>query len=228
MLKSLSTNLREAASQLLKTSAKNTKDTLLQEYSITVDDGTDGTLLSTLLASLSKIPKDLVVACGIKNFIFENLGPSKEYFPNHGYYVNNTLCLNSELVSDNKLWSDPTTNKFLNRFDHTLYHELGHGLDDLLGNISEKEPWLKLSGWSLKPAEGLKRVRINEPGSPEILGEWYYDPSAGFSRFYAKRNPWDDFADSFSFYVAGLKGFLPDNKKKFLEDILKKYTRNDI
>jgi hypothetical protein len=55
-----------------------------------------------------------------------------------------------------------------------------------------------------------------------MVGEWYYDPKAGFTRFYAKRNPWDDWADSFSFYVGGLKK-LPDNKTEYFDKLLKKY-----
>ena len=65
---------------------------------------------------------------------------------------------------------------------------------------------------------------INEPGMPAKIGEWYYDPSAGFTRFYAKMNPWDDWADSFCFYIAKMKTKLPENKNQYFDNILKKYT----
>lgn len=82
---------------------------------------------------------------------------------------------------------------------------------------------MELSGWSKEPVPGLQRLSIKEPGTPEVIGEMYFDPGAGFTRFYAKRNPWDDFADSFAFYVAGMKSKVPGNKKEYFDKLLKQY-----
>ena len=104
---------------------------------------------------------------------------------------------------------------------------MGHGFDEKQGDkedwLSLKKDWLELSSWSEKPKEGYKRLVIREKGSPELKGEWYYGPGAKFTRFYARRNPWDDFADHFSYYVGGLKSFLPHNKREYFEKLLKKY-----
>jgi len=84
---------------------------------------------------------------------------------------------------------------------------------------------LSLSKWSEKPVPGYKRVIIQEPGSPVMKGEYYYSPDAGFTRFYARRNPFDDWADTFSYYVAGLKSFIPENKIAYFDDKLHKYYK---
>ena len=189
---------------------------LLERYSMSVIPGSSQSLVSMLADSLSKLDDQLVKDCGIKSIGFEDLGPSKEYYPNHGYYVNDTLILNSKLPEDMQVFKDPTTGKICNRFEHTLFHELGHGWDAVKKDLSVKPEWLELSGWSEKPVNGKVRIEIKEKGSPDMFGEWCYDPEAKFVRFYARRNPGDDFADTFSFYVAGLLGFVPENKAAYL------------
>jgi hypothetical protein len=126
---------------------------------------------------------------------------------------------------------DFETGGMLNKFDQTLYHELGHGWDEVQGKngkkgqLSLESEWMKLSGWSKEPKPGLKRIIIREEGAPEVKGEQYYSPDAKFTRFYAKRNSWDDFADTFSYYVGGLKSFLPPEKIKYFDKYLSQYTK---
>lgn len=193
------------------------------DYGMSVLDR-DPTLLKRTLDTLAKIPKGLVSACGIKTLGFEDLGESKEYYPNHGYYVDNKLVLNSQLPGDDKVYQDPAGTS-MDKFEQTLYHELGHGWDDAEGLLSEQDPWLQLSGWSKDWKPGLRRVVIDEEGQAPLKGEWCYDPNAGFTRFYAKRNPWDDFADSFAYYVAGCKSFLPEAKIRYFDERLAKYYK---
>lgn len=198
-------------------------------YGLEIDSDSDEECVKTLLGSLKRLPSDLVRDCGIKTLGFEDMGPSKEYYPNHGKYIDNTLILNTQLLEDPTLIVDPDSNYTVNKFDQTLYHELGHGWDDVQGNnnqeLSLKDEWLKLSKWSKDPIPGYRRVIIREPGTPILTGEYYYSPDAEFTRFYAKRNPWDDWADSFSYYVAGLKSFLPANKVAYFDKHLGKYFK---
>jgi hypothetical protein len=115
---------------------------------------------------------------------------------------------------------------FLTRAEETLYHEMGHALDSALGDISLQPAWVSLSGWSKEPKPGLERLHIKDKGAPEVIGEYYYDPkykANGFTRFYAMRNPYDDFADSFSFYISGMKNKVPATKAKYLDNLLKKH-----
>lgn len=194
-------------------------------YDIDVDKNVDPECIRALYSSLQRISPELVRQCGIKSLSFEDLGPSKEYYPNHGKYVNNTLVLNTQLLTDPLIIVDPDNKSILNKFDQTLYHELGHGWDEFQGEDGElclKDEWLSLSGWSKYPKPGYKRIHIKEKSTPEIIGDYYYSPYAKFTRFYAKRNPWDDWADSFAYYVGGAKSYLPKNKIEYFEKILKK------
>lgn len=192
------------------------------KYGIRVKEGSDPFLVNRLAQSLGRLDPDLVDSCGIRDIGFEDMGESKEYYPNHGYYVNNTLVLNTRLVDDPLLFQDPTTGKNLDRFDHTLFHELGHGWDSMNGDASVGEDWVVLSGWSEEPKDGKVRVIISDKDLEEdLVGEWYYDPQSDFVRFYAKRNPWDDMADTFAFWVAGMYGFVPETKRKYFEDRIK-------
>lgn len=197
------------------------KDTLSAKYGMQVDC-VDPKQLTALLVAMERIPSSLSKESGINLIGFADQGPSKEFYPNHGYYVGNRLVLNTQLLDDPQVFLD-TTGRALNRFEHTLYHEMGHGWDAAKGELSLKPEWLSLSGWSKDPAPGLSRVTIKEEGTPDVVGEWCYSPSAGFPRFYAKRNPWDDFADCFAFYAGGLTGFLPQNKVQYFDTALGRY-----
>lgn len=217
--------LRKNAAALEKAALNDLEKEIRTKYNISIKDNPTWDQAEGLQEALSQMPPNLIKACGIETLQFKDLGVSKEYYPNHGYYVANTLVLNSQLKSDPNSYKDDS-GKTMDKFEQTLYHELGHGFDDKEGLLSEKKEWLEISGWSKEPKNGLKRVVIDEPGSPKVVGEWYYDPSAGFTRFYAKRNPWDDFADSFCYYVAEMKSFLPKEKIAYFDKKLNKYYGN--
>ena len=221
--------LRKLASDLKEAAKRDAISDIKADYGIDIEEGPDE-CVEALRDSLKRMPKDLVKDCGIKTLAFKDLGPSKEYYPNHGVYCNNVLTLNSQLLNDPMLDVEPESENSLNKFDQTLFHELGHGWDEVKGDkkgfgteLSFKPEWTGLSGWSEQPKIGLKRIVIREADSPELRGEWCYSPDSGFTRFYAKRNPWDDWADSFAYYVGGLKSFLPENKINYFEDKLGSY-----
>ena len=177
---------------------------------------------------LSKMGAPLVKACGVNKLILrDDMGENKRYSPNHGYFHDQTVALNTDIFVHPDYPEDFSDARghgyFLTRGEETLIHELGHAFDVCQGDLSGKPEWLKLSGWSYTPKPGLKRLIINEPGTPQVIGEMWYDPKAGFTRFYAKRNTWDDWADSFAFYVGGFKSNLPANKTAYFDKILKKY-----
>ena len=172
------------------------------------------------------IPNNLIKDCGINHLLIRSdMGPNKPYYPNHGYFVGNQVALNSDIFHNPDQPDDFFDHHgyFLTRPQQTLIHEFGHGFDAFHGDLSLQPEWLKLSGWSETPQEGLKRLVINDPGVPQVTGEWFYDPESEFTRFYAKRNPWDDWADSFAFYAAGMKNKVPNNKEAYFDKLLKKY-----
>lgn len=186
----------------------------------------DPVLLRQTFNILSVMPVDLVKDCGVNTLYFDShMGPNMPYYPNHGYYINNTVTLNVNIFYHPDVSDDffDYRGYFISRPAQTLIHEFAHSFDEFHHNMSLQLEWLKLSGWSEQPKPGLKRLIINTPGMAPVIGEWYFNPAAGFTRFYAKRNPYDDWADSFSFYVARMKSKLPDNKVAYFDKMLKKY-----
>ena len=179
--------------------------------------------LIELQVCLDRMGPDLIKKCNLDQIAFEDMGESREYFPNHGYYCDGEtkVTLNSRLVDDQYAY---TSNGILmSKFQQTFWHEAGHAFDYALGLISSKDEWLSLSGWTQTPEKGSGwlNIEIAEPGTDPVRDDWWFSPDAKFTRFYAKRNPWDDFADSFSYYVGGLHEFLPQNKIEFFNKYVK-------
>lgn len=183
-------------------------------------------ILREVFNILKPVPPNLIKDCGIKNLLIRaDMGPNKSYYPNHGYFVGNQVALNADIFHHPDLPDDFFDHRgyFLTRPQQTLLHELGHGYDEFHSNLSLQNPWLKLSGWSENFKPGLKRLVINDERAPRVVGEWFYDPSAKFTRFYAKRNPWDDLADSFAFFIGNVKDKVPCEKSGYFELNLKKF-----
>jgi len=168
----------------------------------------------------------LIARCNVAKISFEDLGASAKYYPNHGKYKPD-----GGLVLNSRIFDDPPTTKNdegleVPAIDFVLIHEMGHGFDkreDTGVEMCLDQDWLELSGWSETPKEGLMQLRIQEEGYPEVLGEWYYSPEAGFPRFYGRRNPWDDWADAFAYYLLGCKSQLPEGKIKYFDKKLSAY-----
>ena len=190
----------------------------------------DSTLIfRQMFQILRYFTKDLIRDCGINKVIIRtDMGPNRTYYPNHGYYCDNFVALNADIFYHPDQPDDFFDHRgyFITRPEQTILHEFGHGYDDNNGSLSHRDAWTSLSGWSKSFKPGLERLVIDEPGAPRVVGEWYFDPKiGGFTRFYAKRNPWDDFADSFSFYLAGMKNKLPENKARYFDGLLSKYFK---
>jgi hypothetical protein len=176
------------------------------------------------------MPSSLVKACGVTKIVFEDLGPNRPYYPCHGFYQPGAdfVALNVNMFYYPDQPDDFFTEKgySISRVAETVYHELGHSFDQHRGELSLQDAWLKLSGWSKDREPGLKRLIINEPGAPKVIGEWWYNSEAcGFTRFYARRNPWDDWADSFSFYVSNVKDKVPEAKREYFDKLLAPYYK---
>lgn len=186
-------------------------------FGVSLNPLTPTPLAVRVYTSLSKIPEAIVRGCGVTSLSFRDMGVSLEYSPNHGLYVDGTVVLNTQLIDDPIVFTC-NNGGVLDRFDHTLYHEFGHGWDEVRGNLSLQDEWLSLSGWSKESVPGKVRVNIFDKDSGETLvGEWCYTPGSEFTRPYARWNPWDDFADTFAFYVAGLHDFVPKSKGEYFK-----------
>lgn len=183
-------------------------------------------ILREIAHILEPIPPDLIKDCGINQLLIRNdMGKSKPYYPNHGYFTGNHVALNADIFYNPDLPDDffDYHGYFVTRPQQTLIHEFGHGFDQHHDNLSLRKNWLTLSNWSENFKPGLKRLIIDEKGAPKVVGEWFFHPDAEFTRFYAKRNPWDDWADTFAFYAAGLKNKVPLKKAGYFNNLLKTY-----
>jgi len=218
-----------------KISACDTKYEFKKKYGFDTDIKTDvydtHLILEEINKILNPISSDLIKDCGIKSLIIRNdLGKNKPHYPNHGYYYgpDKSITLNADIFYNPDFPDDFFDNQgnFISRPRQTLIHEFGHAYDEQHNNLSLLPNWLKLSGWSKAPKKGLKRIIIDEPGTPQVIGEWYYNPEieySGFTRFYAKRNPWDDWADSFAFYVGNVRNKVPEMKRNYFNNLLNFY-----
>lgn len=214
--------LREAAENLSDIDKKRSViSDIKKEYGIRVDPDIDLDHLVSLRQSLLRLDPGLVEDCGITDLGFEDLGPSAKYYPNHGKYKDGKLILSTHLFEDPFLEVDIAEGSNLNKLDQIFYHELGHGWDERKSDtdleLSLHPDWLALSGWSDRPVKGHKRLIIKEHGYPELKGEFYYSPEARFVRYYGKRNPLDDWADTFAYYVARMFSFIPQEKKRYFD-----------
>jgi hypothetical protein len=232
MLKLATTSLRFAATSLFAASSDYWTGIFKDRYDMAIGTVGDISDLSNVLRQtyfiLRPVPANLIKACGVvKLLLRSDMGPSKPYYPNHGYFDPSTLdiALNVDMFYNPDFPDDFTDHRgyFLTRAQQTLIHELGHAYDHQLHDISLQPEWMSLSGWSKEPQPGLKRLIIREPGAPEVMGEHYYRPDAEFCRFYSSRNSYDDFADAFGYYVAGLKTKVPSAKRAYFDKLLKAY-----
>lgn len=188
-----------------------------------------GNILRQTHQILGQFPKGLVQDCGVSCLVFRDLGPNRSHFPNHGFFSpdDKSVTLNTNIFLDPDFPPDFFSHEgyFVSRPEQTLFHEFGHAWDENNGTPSMKPDWLQLSGWSSVPKRGLKQILIKEKGCPEHRGEWYYDPKATFTRFYGKKNPWDDWADCFSFFISQARAAVPSKKKKYFQNLLGEYYR---
>ena len=227
-MKTIAASMRKLANE---STISYYSDILKDKYGLEVKFGPKvikgHTILREIVEIFDPLPPKLVKDCGIKYLIIRNdMGPNKPYYPNHGYFIGNQVALNADIFYNPDLPDDFFDHHgyFVTRPQQTLIHEFGHGFDQHHSNLSLQPKWLTLSKWSEKFQPGLKRLIIDEKKAPKkIVGEWFYSPDAGFTRFYAKRNPWDDWADSFAFYAANLKDKVPTNKTDYFNDMLKSY-----
>ena len=206
------------------------KSELFDKYGLSIDMNPSVEnkefILRSILNILRPVPVSLIKNCRITQMIVKDMGPNRPFYPNHGYYIGNQIALNANIFLDPDMSEDFIDNKgyFISRPQETLLHEYGHALDAAYDNLSLKPDWLALSGWSEEYKPGLKRLVIKEKGVPPVVGEWFYDPKAGFTRFYAKRNPWDDFADSFAYYLAPLLNKMPLPKRDYFKKLFQVYN----
>jgi hypothetical protein len=108
-------------------------------------------------------------------------------------------------------------------FEVTMVHEVGHSVWEMLTQ-EQKQQWRDISGWrrigNTVPT-GMVRYIEKRPGWPIGKAEpWAHKPGVGFTRHYGERNPGEDFADCFSFYLMGKPHQMAPEKREFMNGLI--------
>lgn len=116
--------------------------------------------------------------------------------------------------------------KKMSMLEYVLFHEIAH---TKWKNLPEdkKQEWYNISGWQLNPTikENLTNLAIPQEGNKKLISNWYYSNVAegSFCRWYSRRNPKDDFSDTWVFVKKGLIGRLEGSIGKQKVGFIKKY-----
>lgn len=167
-----------------------------------------------LRAMLSRIPPELFY--NVNEFI-----SAKELGIKHGRFVpeTKTIMYNPRnFIFRQRFGQGPG---WVQHAEMTAIHEVGHSIYESLPSEKQKE-WQDCSGW----INGYKQGNVPpytevRPGWPPGTSTWTHKPGVKFTRHYGEKNPNEDFADCFSFFLLG-KGFqMEPSKRTFLENFMK-------
>jgi hypothetical protein len=177
--------------------------------------GFSGPEEEVLRAQLSRIPPELLsyVNC---------IRSAKELNAKHGRYAGGTILYN------------PSNLTLLQHFgggelpiphsDLTLVHEVGHSLYDNL-SPEEVKAWQTISGWMEGTKEGqAPPYEERRPGWEPQTSKWTHVAGAKFPRYYAEKNPNEDFADCFAFFLLNKAYRIGDAKKAFFDSYIKHHV----
>lgn len=198
-----------------------------KEYDVELPDSISESQLNDLKEAFSYLPKKFIKH-HIKKIIFKDLGAI------HGRYIGEygkgNIILNPTIFKNKRYFKIDDEEIPVKYF--TIIHEIGHMVDHLT-EISDTTEWIELSGWKkLDIAKKVpsnykryieKRSGRNIPGHKK--SEWIHKNDAEFVRNYASKNPKEDFADTFAFFVLGKEfDFKSGGKEKI--DIIRNFLKN--
>jgi hypothetical protein len=211
-----------ADSSIEAASETSGQDTLWHGITFT---GFTGPEEEALRAVLSRIPPELLVHV-------ECIVSAPELNAKHGRY----------LSGEHKILFNPGNLNLRQRFgggelplNHTdlcLVHEVGHSLYNSLTS-SEKTIWLGISGWTKNKVEGQAPAYVERrPGWEPKTSEWTHKFGVKFSRYYGEKNPDEDFADCFAFFLMNKAYRIGRTKRlffeKFVNDHVNRYPHATI
>jgi hypothetical protein len=178
-----------------------------------------------LFDAFNMLPKKFFIGTIKLIEIDPSLGKPLKVYPNHGRWEEDfkAMYLNPEVLKH-----EPTESI------HLILHETGHAIDAGMDNISLKKAWRNMSGWTQSPPgitqqeksnqaylehDDYRRLKIEED-QQLLVSNWWYDKDAHFVREYASRNPKEDFAESFAYYVMRELNRFKDcpEKARFIRD----------
>ena len=171
-----------------------------------------------LRAMLSRVPPELL-------FNVKKIESAKELGAKHGRFISETQTIQF----------NPENLRLRQRFgkgpgwilhqELTVVHEVGHSIYDTFSPES-KQAWEAISGWmkGWKPGQ-LPAYVEQRPGWGHEVSKWTHKPGILFTRHYGERNPGEDFADCFGFFLLGKGHQMAPAKRKFLEQLIQDRVR---
>lgn len=199
------------------------------EYGIELSDNATREQAQALWDALKNIPKNFLEGKVERICLDERMGRSKRYYPNHGKYIEEEkkVMINPTVFNSKEKFEDDQGHS-MSKVAQVIVHELSHGIDDANG-FSDEEEWREISDWKKigedeKPPKGYKRLTIKEEGTPTLVSPWVFKADTEFPRWYAARNPKEDFAESCCFALAGLVGRFHGDTGKAKYEFIKKHV----
>lgn len=114
---------------------------------------------------------------------------------------------------------------WLHHIEMTMVHEFGHALFDSL-EPERKQDWYDLSGWVKGRAEdNVEPYEEKRPGWPKLTSEWTHRKGVKFTRHYAEKNPNEQFADCFAFYLLGKPHQMAPVHRLFMSKLIQSRVR---
>lgn len=171
-------------------------------------------------ATLSRIPPELIKLSGVS---FVESAP--ELNAKHGRFV----------PDDSKVLFNPGNLVLRTKFGGgelairheilTLVHEFGHALYGKLTSEDQKK-WLATVGWMEGTKDGQAPPYIEtRKGWEPYRSEWTHKAGERFPRYYAEKNPNENFADSFAFFILNKAYKLSNTQRKFFEDYIQEHVK---
>lgn len=118
---------------------------------------------------------------------------------------------------------------WIHHIELTMVHEFGHALYESLSE-AEKQEWYTLSGWVKGTKKGnASRYVEKRPGWDAYTSKWTHEPGVKMPRHYAEKNPNEQFADCFAFFLLGKPHQMAPALRMFIarriQERVKRYPR---
>jgi hypothetical protein len=192
---------------------------LLDKYGISLegDNLIDRDYVGILCHAIEKIPFELIKYCKCNKIeIKHDMGiPWPDTVPNKGYAKSKEklIGLNANLFDTKYNFA---IQENFSRVEFILFHELGHNIDESIGELynqgiemSYSKDWLDMSGWYREE------------------GKWMYKPFAEFYREYSQNSPLEQFADDCSLILGEAYSLVPNDQLVFISTFLQVLLKNN-
>lgn len=114
---------------------------------------------------------------------------------------------------------------WVQHIEMTMVHEFGHALFGTLTQ-QQKQEWYDLSGWVKGTrSENAAPYVEKRSGWPEYKSEWTHKKGIRFTRKYAEKNPNEQFADCFAFYLLGKPHQMAPIQRLYLSKLIQERVR---